>query len=453
MMTARKLSYDELEARLLEAEDLIGALRHHEVDVIVGEEQIAVVRLRETEEALERRVAERTTELDQARRRLCEMLDGQKRIQQQMEQSACQLRDHAELLDLTHDMIFVHDVEGRIVFWNHGAETAYGWKKEEALGQVSRQLLRTEFSEPLICVTARIIKDGGWEGQLIQTTRDGRRITVATRWALRRDLLGQPAAILETDSDITACRQAEQDVAEARQFAETVKEQLDSLAEELMRVEERQRREIAQALHDSVGQSLAFSRRELNLLRQRGPAEIRGTLEEVCGQIEDAIKRTRDLTFELSPSTLYHLGLQAALEELAGQFTEAEGFHCRVESPDAGSAWNGLNEQVRSLVYRAVRELLVNVAKHAEARNVSITLGGDEQSLEIAVQDDGRGFDPSILAGPGKGAGFGILSVRERLVRIGGAFTLESEAGRGTKITMIVPVAFGQRSGGEGLMV
>jgi PAS domain S-box-containing protein len=569
MMTARKLTYEKLEARLLETEDLIGALRNHEVDVIVGDEHIAVVRLQEVEEALEKareelehRVVERTAELAQVNRQLRETIDHQKRIQEQLEHSARQLRDHAELLDLAHDMIFVHDMDGRIVFWNRGAELTYGWKREEALGQLSHELLKTEFAEPLLRIMARMIQEGWWEGEFVQTTRDGRKVTVAARWALRRNADGRPAAILEIDNDITARKHAEQEMAEARRFAESIvdtmqeslvvldpqlriisanrsfheifgtdpqqivgrplhtlgselwanaelysrlngvltlgsnfdgfeiecnggepkafvlsarpirqpangaerillviqditlrkrqqrvieadKEQLGSLTEELMMIEERQRRQIAQALHDSVGQSLAFSKRELNLLRQRGPEEVRGRLQEVCEQLDDAIKHTRDLTFELSPSTLYTLGLQAALEELADQFAESEGFHCQVEGPGDCIP---LNEQVRSLLYRAVRELLVNVAKHAEAKNVRIVLDRDEQGFRIAVQDDGKGFDVSILKGCSKGSGFGMLSVRERLVRVGGAFAVESAQGKGTKVTMIVPVDRGQRS-------
>ncbi len=148
MRTARKLTYEELEARLLETEDLIGALRNHEVDVIVGDEQIAVVRLREVEEALEKardeleqRVVERTAELAQVNRRLQETIQDQKRAQQELERYASQLQEQAQLLDLAHDMIFVHDLDGRIVFWNRGAEIIYGWTKEEALGQLSHELL------------------------------------------------------------------------------------------------------------------------------------------------------------------------------------------------------------------------------------------------------------------------------------------------------------------------
>ena len=103
-----------------------------------------------------------------------------------------------------------------------------------------------------------------------------------------------------------------------------------------------------------------------------------------------------------------------------------------------------LNESVRALLYRAVRELLVNVAKHAEAKNVQIVLDRAEQGFRIAVQDDGKGFDASVLKGRGKGGGFGMLSVRERLVRVGGVFAVESVLGKGTKVTMIVPVDRGQ---------
>ncbi len=143
------------------------------------------------------------------------------------------------------------------------------------------------------------------------------------------------------------------------------------------------------------------------------------------------------LTIPLLPSTRCSLGLQPALEELAEQFAESEGFRCRVRGP---GECGPLSEQVQSLLYRSVREMPVNVAKHAEARNVEITLDRREQDLRIAVQDDGKGFDPAVLNGCGKGGGFGGLSVRERPVHMGGAFGIESQAGKGTRVTMVVPV-------------
>ncbi len=158
-------------------------------------------------------------------------LTESRRAQEQLEQTACQLREQAELLDLAHDMIFVHDMEGRIIFWNRGAERCYGWKREEALGQLSHRLLHTEYCEPLIRITARIVRDGWWEGELTHTTRDGRKVTVATRWALRRGPDAQPIAILEIDNDITPRKQAEQEMAEARRLAESI---VDTIRESLV---------------------------------------------------------------------------------------------------------------------------------------------------------------------------------------------------------------------------
>lgn len=483
----------------------------------------------------------------------------QEQARRQLEQYACQLRDHAELLDLAHDMIFVHDMEGRIVFWNHGAERKYGWTRQEALGQASYKLLRTEFSEPLIRITARIIKDGWWEGELVHTTRDGRKMPVATRWALRRDRNGRPTAILEIDNDITEHKRAEREMSDARRFAENIintvqeclvvldsqlrvvsanrsfyetfgltpgqvegelfhmlsggwrdvsalgaklgdvllkntslegfeiechagisgpealllgarpiheqghgtdmillvieditlrkrqereiladRQQLSSLTEELMLIEDRQRRQIATTLHDSIGQSLAFAKRELSVLRQGAPAGMQDSLSQICGEIDDAIKQTRDLTFELSPSTLHTLGLQAAIEELAEQFTDCQGFVCCVRADERSAP---VAEQVRSMLYRAVRELLVNVAKHAQARNVSITIMRDERRIQIAVEDDGKGFDPAILSsGRARERGFGIYSLSERLTRIGGEVTVDSTEGKGTKVTLVAPL-------------
>jgi PAS domain S-box-containing protein len=482
--------------------------------------------------------------------------------QRQLEAYTSQLQDQAELLDLAHDMIFVHDMDGRIVFWNRGATLACGWKREEALGQLSHKLLQTEYSEPLMRITARIIKDGWWEGELVHTARDGRRITVASRWALRRKSDGRPTAILEIDTDVTERRRAEREMAEARQYAENIvdtiqeslvvldpqlrvlsanrsfyetfgtapdqvegrlfhtlpgglwdvpelcmrlreilprntslqdfevecadaaprafvvsarpirqqahdtalillviqditvrkrqqreieadKQQVASLTEELMFIEERQRRQIAATLHDSIGQSLIFAKRELGGLQAQAPPEMRDKLARVAGEIADAIRQTRDLTFELSPSTLYTFGLHAAIEELAEQFSENEGFACRVDGLDEPVS---LPEQVQSMLYRAVRELLVNVTKHAGAGKVEIRMEHDGQRVKIAVQDDGRGFDPAALDGRSREHGFGLFSIRERLTHIGGRFVVESVEGQGTRITLVAPLDDGQQA-------
>ena len=120
------------------------------------------------------------------------------------------LREQASLLDLTHDAIFVRDMDNVITYWNRGAEEFYGWTAKEAVGKVTtHQLLRTVFPEPIEEINAELLRTGRWEGGLIHTKRDGTQVVVASRWSLQRDKGQRPLAILETNNDITDRKQAE----------------------------------------------------------------------------------------------------------------------------------------------------------------------------------------------------------------------------------------------------
>ena len=113
------------------------------------------------------------------------------------------LREHANLLDLTHDTIFVRNHDDVITYWNRAATELYGWRREQAVGRKAAELLKTEFPMPFEAIMSEVARTGRWEGELVHTTRDGRRVTVASRWAVQRDGRGRPAAILETNNDIT----------------------------------------------------------------------------------------------------------------------------------------------------------------------------------------------------------------------------------------------------------
>jgi PAS domain S-box-containing protein len=119
------------------------------------------------------------------------------------------LREQAGLLDLTHDSVFVRDMNDVIIFWNRGAEELYEWKKEEAVGKISHQLMRTIFPMPLEEITAELLRTGRWEGELVHTKKDGTQAIVASRWSMQRDARGRPRATLETNNDITERKQAE----------------------------------------------------------------------------------------------------------------------------------------------------------------------------------------------------------------------------------------------------
>jgi two-component system sensor kinase FixL len=120
-----------------------------------------------------------------------------------------ELREQANLLNLTHDTVFVRDADDAITYWNRGAEELYGWKANEALGKVTHQLMQTKFPAPLEEIQAELLRTGRWEGELVHTKIDGTQVVVASRWALQRDDSGKPVGVLETNNDISEHKHAE----------------------------------------------------------------------------------------------------------------------------------------------------------------------------------------------------------------------------------------------------
>ena len=159
--------------------------------------------LEEARDELEARVEERTSDLRRATEGLQAEIAERKRGEEV-------LRERANLLDLTHDTVFVRDNNDVITFWNRGAEKLYGWTKDEAIGQVSHHLMQTIFPVPLEEISAELNSTGRWEAELIHTRRDGTQVVVASRWALQLDEGGKPIAILETNNDITERKRAEE---------------------------------------------------------------------------------------------------------------------------------------------------------------------------------------------------------------------------------------------------
>ena len=126
------------------------------------------------------------------------------------QQAEAALREQASLLNLTHDAIFVRDMNGTVKYWNRGAEELYGWPVEQAVGSVILELLKTIFQVPREQIEKEVIDTGRWEGELVQTKKDGSQVAVASRWSLQRDESGAPAAIMVINNDITDRKRAEE---------------------------------------------------------------------------------------------------------------------------------------------------------------------------------------------------------------------------------------------------
>jgi len=217
--------------------------------------------------------------------------------------------------------------------------------------------------------------------------------------------------------------------------------ELRSLAAEITLAEERLRRRIATDVHDHIGQNLAISKIKLESLRESmSSPELIVSLDETCELIAQTIESSRSLTFELSPPVLYELGFEAAVEWLVRHARQKHGLSTEFKSDGRPKP---LSDDIRVLLFQAVRELLVNVAKHAQARNATVLTRKVGDQIQVTVEDDGVGFDTSKISSRDyKTSGFGLLSIRERLRSIGGRFEIESKPGRGTRVTLTAQIDY-----------
>ena len=217
-------------------------------------------------------------------------------------------------------------------------------------------------------------------------------------------------------------------------------QRLRALSSELAVTEERERRRFASHLHDGIGQNLALSLNLLDMLYEDSDFSNRvKTVDKMARLLEEAIQGTRTLTSKLSPPILYDLGFKAAVEDLADELEEQHGLEVIV---DCEEITRPVDSDLDAFLYRAVRELLINVIKHAKASQAGVRIqcrGGD---LFVAVTDDGVGRG---INGPDSGIssrtdGFGLLSIRERVRHIGGRFEIKSHPGKGVSIWFSIPL-------------
>jgi signal transduction histidine kinase len=215
--------------------------------------------------------------------------------------------------------------------------------------------------------------------------------------------------------------------------------QLAELTEELSRAEERERRRIATELHDQVGQMLALSKIHLDSLSLSLPSDrFVELLGDVREHISQSIREIRSLTFQLSPPLLYEVGLGAALESLCDEFEDK--YAIRVSFKDDGKP-EQLHDEKRIALYQMTRELMINVVKHARAARLLVEMRAVSGTLEIAVQDDGVGFDGSqAMYYTNENRSFGLFSIQHRINHLGGKVVIQSNIGHGSRITLEVPV-------------
>jgi PAS domain S-box-containing protein len=328
------------------------------------------------------------------------------------------------LLATVSDAVVASDDDFILTGWNAAAESTYGRRAEEVLGQPDVLMFRTD-SEGAERTEAskRLSETGRFHGELTHRRADGKRIHIESRAAALFDSDGKRLGYVSVNRDIT----------ERRYAADTIR----ALLSDVLTAQEAERGRIARELHDDTAQTLTSLLVGLRVVEEsKDLDQALGAASTLRGFVAAALLGVRRMARGLRPSVLDDLGLEEALERLALDVSRANGFLVDVHS--TGPRLPRLPEGLEIALYRMAQEALTNSTKHASPKAVSILVHRNLTEVRLVVEDDGRGFDDSEVLSESQ---LGLVGMRERAHLVGGSMTLESSPGHGTTICIRVPLA------------
>lgn len=403
------------EQRLAEAVTALEALRRQEVDAIVGERQVILVRLHEAEKAL---------------------------------------RDTEKLLDLALRPM-------PLSLWQQDEELCYSWVYNAQLGYAESDMIgrrdvdlfeSRDEAERLEALKRAVLETGVGSRQEVQLSRDGvphyYDLIIEPLYGDDGKVKGINCAALDITSGREARAERERMLAELAEWNETLEQQIDertgqvrALSRALARAEQEERRRIAQVLHDDVQQLLTALHIQMSLLERMAGPDVRAVLVELGDLTRQTIRATRSLSAELSAPALQSADLDDMLAALAAVMAEHYRLQVRVEMKGHCTI---ANRSSREQIWLASRELLFNVVKHAGVDEARVVARPDGDSVIISIEDDGAGFDVDAASRSAKiGKSMGLLTVSERLELFGGRLEIESTPGVGTRATITMPLGEG----------
>ncbi len=368
---------------------------------------------------------------------------------EELRESAQALRESEERFRAAYEQAAIGmemlDLAGRFLRGNGWLSQMLGYREVELQRHTFAQITHPDDLQAELPLLEQLLagKTPSYSLEKRYLHKDGHPIWVRVTSSLVRTSSPYRISIIE---DITERRHSvealrelnatlEDKVAERTAELEHRARQLQKLTLELSEAEDRERRRLAEVLHDDLQQVLAAAKFHLGLLNAQvkndpSPQAIVGKVNQM---LVDAIAKSRSLSHDLSPAVLHHDDFAETLRWLAGRMQAQHGLTVHVEAP---AEINIPSDTLKSFLYKAVRELLFNVVKHARVKEAHIRVRPFGRYLGLSVCDGGRGFDPTEVR---QTAGFGLLSIRERIELLGGRMMMHSTAGQGSTFFIVVP--------------
>lgn len=383
-------------------------------------------------------------------------------VRRRVEEDLRQARDHlqseveqrtqqASLLDLTHDSIFVRSMDFNITYWNLGAQELYGWAPEDAIGKQSQQLLRTIHPIPLNDLRAELLRTGRWDGELERTKADGTQVVVASRWSLRRNEQGQPAAILETSNDITDRKRREDEIQSLNQQLARRSADLESINKELEAFAYSVSHDLRAPLRHMAGYTELLQKRIATALDEKSRRYIAMMLDSAkrMGTLIDDLLAFSRIGRAETQKTMVNLG-QLAKEALSEVRQEAMGRDIDWKIGTLPDCYGD-----RSMLRLAFVNLLSNAVKFTRTRpHAEIEIGcadGRRRDVVVFVRDNGVGFDMKYVnklfgvfqrlhqSDAFEGTGIGLATVQRIIHRHGGEVWAEGFVDKGATFYFTAP--------------
>jgi PAS domain S-box-containing protein len=383
---------------------------------------------------LGRTVAKRTADLSRSNQRLTAEIAQRTSTENALRAS----RDYLDNLTRSMaDIVVAVKMPERAIEWVNDAIRTLGYEPREIIGRT------TEF------IYARH-DDFVALGRLIQASITTDKADVVTVMMLRKKN-GEifPAEItmsfFEDQGRIVNVTAIIRDISDREERERQInfhQQQLKALAAKLTMSEERERRRVATALHDHVGQSLAIARIQLASAQKSSSDEACTLhLEEISRTLLEASQQTRHLIFDLSTPAIQELGLQAAIKDWLNEKMPPHGIAAKLVDHTEAAAAPLLTEDEAALLFRHTRELLTNVIKHAKADTITVEVQTTANEIHISVQDNGVGFDVAGIGGNGKAQGrFGLFSITESMADMGGNLEIDTQPGKGCRAVLRLPI-------------